>query len=218
MRLLVVLCMMGLLLGMPFPGAAWDLGSVLTEHLTTHFPWPRIEVRDIVCGEPLPHSLPETISIEKGPPGKTSFFLEFSNGRRIRVSAEVRALDSVVMTVRPFGKGHTFEKEDLYVKLTDVQKIPKNAVGATADVEGRQLTRSVIANAPVTTDMMRNAQSVRKGKRVMLVVDAPGFRITTKGETQENALVGDHVKVANQSTKKTVTGILVDDATVKVDF
>ncbi len=143
---------------------------------------------------------------------------EFSSGRRLSVTAEVRALDRVVTAARAFGKGHILEKDDLYVKLMDVLKIPKNALREIGDAEGRQLSRSVIANAPLSADMVRSGQSVRKGRKVLLLVDAPGFRITAKGETQETALVGEHVRAMNLTTKKTVTGVLVDEGTVKVDF
>jgi flagella basal body P-ring formation protein FlgA len=202
----------------PSLGVAWDLEGTLTEHLARHFPWPQTEVRDIVCSDPLPQSPPKKITVEKGPPGKSVFSLEFRNGKRIQVTAEVRAFDRVVMTARSFGKGHTLVKEDMYVKLVDVPKMPKNAFRETEDAEGRQLSRSVIANTPLSADMVRSVQSVRKGKKVLLVVDAPGFRITTTGVTQESAPVGEHVRVMNRSTRKTVTGVLVDDATVKVDF
>jgi flagella basal body P-ring formation protein FlgA len=218
MRMLTVLCTCLLFLFVPSFGLAWDLGATLTDHLTRHFPWPQIEVRDILCTESLPQSPPESITVEKGPPGKSLFSLEFRSGKRIQVAADVRAFDRVVMTARSFGKGHIFEKEDLYVKLVDVLKMPKNALKETEDAEGRQLSRSVVANAPLSAQMVTSAQSVRKGKKVLLVIDAPGFRITTTGETQESAPVGKHVRVVNQTTRKTMTGLLIDDATVKVDF
>ena len=44
------------------------------------------------------------------------------------------------------------------------------------------------------------------------------MRIATSGETRENAYVDDVVKVVNLASKKTVTGILVDENTVRVDY
>ncbi len=201
----------------PF-AAAWDLAATLTEHLRSRFPWQRIEVRDLASSDHLPQSPPSSITIEKGLPGRTLFMLHFSDGQRITVTGDVRALDKVVMTARAFGKGHTIGKDDLYLKLMDVTRIPRNALREMEDAEGKELGRSVIANAVLTTDTVKSGPSVRKGRKVVLLVESPGFRITAKGETQENGRVGEYVRVMNQTTRKSVTGVLVDEGTVRVEF
>jgi flagella basal body P-ring formation protein FlgA len=53
---------------------------------------------------------------------------------------------------------------------------------------------------------------------VTLVAESGGVRISTMGETRENAYIEDAVKVTNLSSKKTVTGILIDENTVRVAF
>jgi len=59
---------------------------------------------------------------------------------------------------------------------------------------------------------------VKRGRKVTLVAEGGGMRIATHGETRENAYVDDAVKAVNLASKRTVTGILVDENTVRVDF
>jgi flagella basal body P-ring formation protein FlgA len=66
--------------------------------------------------------------------------------------------------------------------------------------------------------MLSDGDVAKKGKRVVLIAEAEGFAISAVGELRENATVGSIVRVLNSSSKKQVTGVLVDEETVRVEF
>lgn len=195
-----------------------DIAGLLKDHLKEKYPWADVKIDNPVVDNPIPQEVPVRVTVEKGPPGKTLFSLEFRDGKRVAVSADVKAFDQVVMTKRPFGKGYFLQEDDVYTTLVDITKIPKDALKDPRSVIGKQLTRSTVTNIAVTAAMVSDMPSVKKGQKVTLVVEGEGFSITAKGEMRENGRVGAPVKVINLASKKTVTGVLLDEHTVRVDF
>jgi flagella basal body P-ring formation protein FlgA len=208
-----------LLLIFPLSSAAsLNIENVLKEYIKSHFPWAEIEIHDLIMSKEVSDEIPVRIGVEKGPPGKTIFKMRFKNGTIVKATANVRAFDEVIFTERAFRKGYHLQKEDFYVKLMDVTRIPKGAVKNTDEVINKTLTRSVVANAPILDNMVSDKTVIKRGCKVTLIVESPSFIITTLGEVRENAYVGGSVKAINPASKKVVSGLLVDENTVKVEF
>jgi len=102
-----------------------DVEEVLRTYLKDNYPWAEIEIKDIVSDNDAPEEVPERITIEKGPPGKTIFWLHYKDGRRITVTAQVKAFDYVVKSRRALMKGHKLQENDVYVTIMDINRIPK---------------------------------------------------------------------------------------------
>ncbi|MBA4373167.1 MAG: flagella basal body P-ring formation protein FlgA [Thermodesulfovibrio sp.] len=195
-----------------------SIEGILKDYITTNYPWAEVDISDVQMNAAMPGGRPERILLERGLPGKTVFIMEFKNDRRYTVSANVKAFDRVVMSRRAFKKGSFLQKDDLYVTLMDVTRLPKNAVSNPEMVMGRPLSRSIVANMPFVSDMLSDTAQMRKGQRVALVFEAKGMSITALGELKENAAVGTYAKAINLSSKKIVAGILTDENTIRVEF
>ncbi len=196
----------------------WNPERVLSDYLKEHYPWAEVGIENLTFTAPVPNEPPVRVTVDKGPPGRTVFSLEFAEGRKIGATADVKALDQIVMTARAFRKGYRVQAGDVYTKLTDAARIPSGAVRNPDDVIDKMLTRSVTANTPLLSGMVTDMPLVKRGQRVTLVIDAPTFRMTAPGETREGSYVGSDVKAVNTASRKTVTGQLVDENTVMVDF
>lgn len=222
-RVTGLLCLMALT-WLPTSGVAgasalqWKTDAVLSDYIKEHYPWAEVEIKNLVFHGKVPEDAPIRIMVDKGPPGKTVFSLEFENGQKITATAEVRALDWIVMSARPFRKGYRFQEGDVYMKLTDAARIPGGAVRNAGLVIDKILTRSVLVNTPILSGMVTDAPPVKRGQKVTLVIDAANFRMTASGETREGSYVGSYVKAVNSASRKTVVGQLLDANTVKVEF
>jgi flagella basal body P-ring formation protein FlgA len=106
----------------------------------------------------------------------------------------------------------------MYPTLMESGRMPKNAVRAEDRIIGKALVRAIVPNVPITEDMVSEMPVVKRGRKVVLSVEASGFSIKTMGETRQDASVGDYVKVVNLNSKKIVTGLLVDENTVRVEY
>jgi flagella basal body P-ring formation protein FlgA len=158
------------------------------------------------------------IAVEKGPLGKGVFSFIYDCARKVTVKADVRALDLIVKSKRSFKKGYVFQGDDVYLTEMDISKMPKSAVNDLEAIIGKPLKRSVLADMVIVEDMIETTQTVKKGKKIILLISAQGFSITAAGEIKEKGYVGTQVKAMNLSSKKEVRGVLIDENTVKVEL
>jgi len=194
------------------------IDDLLKQYLRSNFPWAEVEISDMLLNAELPGGLPERIIVEKAPPGKTVFALFFKNGKKITATADIKAFDRILVSRRAFRKGYALQEDDFYETLMDVTRIPIGALKNVEEGVTKVLVRSIGANMPITDSMLSEATVVKKGHRVRLVAEYPGLSVSTKGEIRENGRIGDYVKAVNLSSKKVVSGLLIDESTVKVDF
>jgi flagella basal body P-ring formation protein FlgA len=197
---------------------SWSPEVVLTAHLKENYPWAEIQIDDLLISDALPDEQPLKVLVEKGPPGKTLFTMEFRNGKKITATGNVKAFDWIVMSGRAFRKGYCLQGDDVFTKLMDVTRIPKGATTNTEQVIGKPLARSIVANTPLVDTMVSGMPVVKRGHKVTLVIESPSFIITALGEIKENSSVGNHVKALNLTSKKIISGVLMDENTVKVEF
>lgn len=195
----------------------YDINSILKAYLKKNFPWTEIEISDLTANAEI-SELPERILIQQSPPGKAAFLLELKNGKKINVIAYVKAYEWVVMSSKSMRKGDYLQKTDVYLTLLDVTKIPRGALNRVDNAVEKQLTRSINANMPVVDIMLNEQKLVKKGQMVFLVIESSGFTIRTTGEIRGNAFVGSKAKVINLASKKVISGVVIDENTVKVEF
>lgn len=215
--LLLLLSCINLLPSVSIAGS-WNLEETLREYVKSVYPWPEVVISDVQVKGNMPDIKPSKVIIQKGMPGKTVFLLEFKSSKILTVNANVKAFDNVISVKRAFKKGYILQKDDLYNSLMDVQRIPADAVKDINYVIGKSISRSILANTPITHGMLTNSYIVKKGRKVMILVEGEKFRVSTMGETKENSSVGSYVKAINITSKKIVTGLLVDENTVKVEL
>lgn len=196
-----------------------DIKDILKAHIKNNYPWAQVEVDEIQTSGEVPDVPPKRITVEKSPPGKTVFKIEFQNGEETTVTASVKAFDWVVMSRKALKKGHNIREEDLYLAAIDINRIPRGAIlDDYKQVMGKQLARSIVANTPLLEDMLEGETKIRRGHRIILLVSSPNVIASTIGELKEDGYIGDYVKVINLSSKKIVQGVLIDANTVKVEY
>jgi flagella basal body P-ring formation protein FlgA len=204
------------------PAAAFAAGpsaaEVLRSHVLENRPWADVELRNLSLDTEPPAGLPRRIVVRKGLPGRTVFAMEYGNGTVVTATADVAAFEEIVVTARPLWKDRPLTEDDVCLSRKEVGKIPPGAIRDPKAVAGKTLTRSVGANLPLLSRYLAGSPLVKRGRKVMLVVESGGMRIATQGETRENAYVDDVVRAVNLASMRTVTGVLVDENTVRVDF
>ncbi len=198
--------------------AQLDTEKTLKTFLENNYSWEVIEVSRIRTVKTVPLEIPGKIVMEKGPLGNAIFSFFYRDGKQLIVKAHVKAKERVVKSKRPFRKGHLILLEDVYVSTMDIRKMPKSSVKNTEDIVGKSLKKSITANVPIVEEMIEYSPMVKKGKRVVLVINQMGMNIKTAGIIKNNSYIGTSVRAFNRSSKKEVVGILVDANTIKVDL
>ena len=197
---------------------SWSTEAVLKAYILDHYPWQEVDISNLEMSSEPPASGPVSILVEKAPPGRALFKLTFKNSASILVSAQVKAFDPIFKSRSSFPKGYVLKQEDFYSTLMDSSRIPRGALRDVHQLVGHPLVRSVVPNAPLTSEIVSNSPLIKRGRRVILLVEAAGFSIKAAGETRNDAAVGTYVKVENLMSRKIVTGLLVNESTVRVEY
>ena len=171
-----------------------------------------------VFGEVSSTEPPEKIYLISGPLGRSIFSLVFKSGEKVILQANIRALDWVVTSRWPLKKSQIIQKEDVYLALMDVRRMPKDALTRLESAWGKSMNQSLGANMPIIESTMGDIPLIKKGQRITLVASAPGLKITTPGEARQDGFHGQSLKVVNLSSKRDVRGIPLDENHVSVEF
>jgi flagella basal body P-ring formation protein FlgA len=203
-------------------GAARASGSAAEAALKSHVlsvrPWSDVELRNLSLDARPPAGPPRRIVVRKGLPGPTVFSMEYADGSVVAAKADVVAFDEIVVSTRRLWRDRPVAEEDVSLARAEIGKVPAGAFHDPLEVVGKVMNRSIGPGLPVLSKHLAGSKLVKRGRKVTLVAERGGVRISTGGETRENAYVDDAVKVVNLASKKTVTGILIDETTVRVDF
>jgi len=194
----------------------WSPEAVLKEYLMENYPWPEIQVEEVIPEKDLPETRPTRISTLRGPLGRAEFIFSFENGSSIRVKATVTARDRVVKTIRPLTRHTLLDRSMLYTTLMDVRKIPRGAVRTIKALIGKELKRSVRADMVLRKNMVVNQPVIKKGEQVTILYQSPTLRITAPGIARTSGSIGEGVKVLNLSSKKLVIGMVRGKGVVDV--
>jgi len=213
----IVVFMTSLVVVVLFSQPVWAAGlrETLEDFIVEHYPWSDIEIISIRAYGTIPSSVPDEITVERGPIGKAVFALRYGDST-VKVRAYVVAYVNVVKSKRPFRKNHVIVPDDIYLERVDVRRIPGGAIETPERVSGKVLKRSIAANVVITEEMIQNSREVKRGRPVTLILRYRGMTITAKGKLKERAYVGSIARAINLSSNREVTGVLVDENTVEV--
>ena len=192
--------------------------TALESYILKERPWSYVEVRNLSLSARPPSGAPEKITVHKGLPGSTVFILKYGNGTVVTAKADVDAYEEIVVASRQLWKNHFVSEDDLFLARTAIGKIPAGAVRDPNEIAGKVINRSVGQNQPVLQQYVASSKIIKRGRMVTLVAESGGVRVSAVGETRENAYINDVVKVTNLASKRTVTGILINENTVVVSF
>ncbi len=208
---------------------AEEIAQILEDHLRTKISDPRktLAVRDLQGYEPItlppgPYTCELTVpdSVSRGGTfaATLSFFQEgrLIGKTRVRARAEIHGF---VITVRNGLRRHQElgEKDVLLVKK-DISLIPPDAITEVKEALGKRMTLSLNGQEILRQSMVEAIPLVKKGDRVLIIIDNERFKITTLGEVKEDGRRGEWVKLMNISSKKEVSGRVIDAHTVLVEF
>jgi flagella basal body P-ring formation protein FlgA len=206
-----------------------EMVQVLEENLRNLLPDPRktLAIQEVQGFEafilpPGPYTseviLPE--SAHRGGPMTVtvSFFQEGRLVQKLRVRVRVEIQGFVVAARTGLRRHQEIGENDVDLIKKNLSLLPPDVVTDLKNALGKRLTLSVNSQEVLRSSMVEIPPLVKKGDRVILVIDHSYFKITTFGEVKEDGRRGEWIKLVNISSKKEVHGRVVDAHTVQVEF
>lgn len=149
----------------------------------------------------------------------TSIFLtNEKKGKKLRGSAQVEIWADVLAPKYFLPRYHEIQEKDLQWVHRNISNLPPDLLTEMKDLLGKRTTISINPGEVIRSGMVEYPPLIKKGERVILLVENQHFKITAFGEAKEDGRRGERVRLTNLSSKKEVIGRVLDMNTVQVDF
>lgn len=145
-------------------------------------------------------------------------FLNNRPYRRIHASADVAALADVVVASKPLRAFQRIGDDDIAIQRREISTFAAQIATKGEDVVGKRAKLTVSAGEMILIGMIDTPPLVKRGDLVTIRAESSLISAAAAGKAAENGRKGDIIRVINLSSKKEVSGRVVDSRTVMVDF
>ncbi|MCX8117522.1 MAG: flagellar basal body P-ring formation chaperone FlgA [Desulfobacterota bacterium] len=137
---------------------------------------------------------------------------------KIRVSGRVEVYTDVLAAGQYMGKHQEIQEKDLQWVSRSLNLLPPDYLVEKSDVVGKRVTISINRGEVLRAGIVEEPPLLRRGDRVILLFESPKLRITALGEAKEEGRRGDRIRLINLTSRKEVTGRVMNEQMVEVDF
>lgn len=137
--------------------------------------------------------------------------------RNVYVSFRVLTMKRFYLAKRDMKKGERIKGEDLYERvafLSDYGLYPSSI----EDIEGKRLKRDILANTPITKEILEETYAVGRGEIVTVRIENERIKISAKAISLEKGKLGDVVRLKNISSGREITGLVSGEREVTIVF
>jgi flagella basal body P-ring formation protein FlgA len=135
---------------------------------------------------------------------------------KVYVPVKLTAKRQVLVTSRPLSRGATLSSADVRLEERDVTVARGAYLTDVAQLNGKILKRTVPEGRLVTADMLNEEDIIKRGQRVTLLVEQSGFMVQMAGTALSDGTINERIRVENNSSQRTVEGIVRSPQLVEV--
>lgn len=136
--------------------------------------------------------------------------------KKIVYRARVHMYEPAVETVRPLLRGAKITKEDLQQTEKEVTAYSEAYLKSPQEAEGWLMARNVRAGTILTRTLVEKPVIIERGKQIHLVTSYHGVRAQMDGTALESGREGETIRVRNESSKRILSGVVLDPGTVQI--
>jgi len=120
-----------------------------------------------------------------------------------------------LVALRPLPSNYSPSAQDLAKTEIEYTMDPGRYPQYPDNLHGSCLSMPLAKGRPLTVDILRAIPIIRAGQRVRVLADGPGFQVTQEGIAQQQAGVGDQIRL-KLSSGRYLQGTVQDDGTVYI--
>lgn len=134
------------------------------------------------------------------------------------MTAYIKSYAEVVKTRRSIQPGTVLTLEDVKIERGLVDSSTNQHAMSLGEVLGFKTTRNFRVGIPIDVRYLVRTPLVKRGDRVLIVIQKGPMRITTPGIVREKGFRGTIIAVENTESKKVVYGEVISPSLVEVKF
>lgn len=153
-------------------------------------------------------------------PGRLGFTVTMANETGTATSFNVEAIidewAQLPVAKRPLSRGAIVTADDVMLARLNLSGLPGDTAREERTVVGLATSSDIAFGEVFRRNKLAIPPAVEANSRVTLVYRSPGFEATASGLALESGIVGGEVRVRNESSKKIVTGTVIEPGLVGV--
>ena len=139
-----------------------------------------------------------------------------ANGQRHAVSGRAIVLLAVPVPSHRIVQGDTIRAEDITTIDQRVDQLRSDAALKSDLLIGKVAKRQLEANLPVQERFLGLPTLIKRGDRVTMIVSNGGIVLTAEGHAENDAGMGEVVRLTNVASNKEISGIVTGTNTAEV--
>lgn len=140
------------------------------------------------------------------------------NYQTVPLSLRVGRYKDVVVAARALEPRSPLGPGDFRLEPRPSTEIPAGALSALPDTMDLEVTRPVTAGEVLRPALLRQRIVVQRGELVRLLLEGPGFQISSQGVAITDARRGETLRVLNPASKRETLGKVEGPGVVRVPF
>ncbi|HWR38004.1 MAG TPA: flagellar basal body P-ring formation chaperone FlgA [Patescibacteria group bacterium] len=127
---------------------------------------------------------------------------------------DVKAYQQVVIATRLLSQGEIISAGNIRLDRRDVSHLAAGYITDEKKIMGLAVRRVVVPGTVLTTAMLGKPLMIHKGQAVTLLIRTNGIEVSVAGTALQDGSEGQMIRVQNNTSKKAVTGQVLDTNTV----
>lgn len=117
---------------------------------------------------------------------------------------------------RALPRGAVVTEDDVMMARLNLSSLPGDVAREQSGIVGLSIASDIGFGEVFRRNKLAIPAVVQAKSRVTVMYRAPGFEATASGVALENGIVGQEIRVRNESSKKIISGIVVEPGLVRV--
>ena len=135
---------------------------------------------------------------------------------RIYVTATVRKLQNVVVTLAPILKGERVALENLAYEQRDISRLRHGFFEEKEQLKGKFAKKAIRGDVVLTPQQLFVPNLIDKGDQVSILFQKGDLKVQMKGVALENGHRDGKIRVKNSSSGKIVEGTVIAPGRIKI--
>ena len=135
---------------------------------------------------------------------------------RGQVRLNIRLFDTVLVAVNKISRHEELQATDFVAKYEEITSLREQPVRSVEALERTRAKTNVRLGEILTSDVLQPVPDIEVGGEVTIIYADTWGKITTPGKVLQDGLIGETVRVKNQSSGKIITAQVVDSRSVSV--
>ena len=151
-------------------------------------------------------------------PGCRSVSISFDDdkGRRLRRQIKLKWYQPALFFKANMSRGASLDRADVGFRI-ETPSLHRVYVWERSQIVGAALKQSVLAGRAVALTDIEKAKIIKSGSIITLIATVNGLGVEARGMALQHGGVGDIIRVRNMSSKKVITGRVIDMGRVAIN-